>query len=197
VSTTPDPDAPEVANEPNTTQEAGASDDQQGGDWLTIGGTVVQVPSQETTIAGGLAAVVAAVTLLALGGPVGGLAGVAVVATWYLIGPLFAFALGQVAVAAFAGGWPLTYLAVAEATVFAVLLAPDVASADRREYVPGILAWTLVVAATTYGAHLAWDSPLATAAVLVTGVALIAYGHHRYELVRTSAISADEDTLAP
>lgn len=136
---------------------------------------------------GGLAALAAAGVVGALAGPPGLAAGLALVGAWYALGPAYAFAAGQVAVAALLGGAALARLAAAQAAVFAVLVAPDVGDGRGRRLAAGTALGAAALGAAAALAQGAWDATWITAAVVVGGVAVAAYGLHRYELVATGA----------
>lgn len=148
----------------------------------------------DRSLPGGLAALLAAGALVALGGPLGAGAGVALVTCWYLLGPVYAFAVGQVAVVALAGDWPLRYVAGAELAVLAVLVAPDLATARGRRLAAGTVAGIGVLGGGAFVAQLTWETTWATAVVLVGVVALASYGLHRYELVATGGAERPVDS---
>lgn len=146
----------------------------------------------DRTRLGGLAAVLAAGIPTALGGPVGAVAGVALVACWYVLGPVYAFAVGTVAVAALSPAWPLEATAGGLGAAFAVLLAPDLASARGRRLAAGTLLGAGTLGAVAAASQLAWGTTWATAVVLVGPLALAGYALHRYELVATGALSHEQ-----
>jgi hypothetical protein len=142
------------------------------------------------SVPGGLAALAVAVVLAVLAGPPGAVAGAVVLASWYVLGSLYAFAVGQVAVVAFVGDWPVVYLAMSEAAAFAVLVAPDVATARGRRLAVGTVLVSGLVGIVAYGAMVTWEMTWVTAVVLLGVAGVVVYGLHRYELVATGAVDA-------
>lgn len=137
----------------------------------------------DRSILGGLAVLLAAGVLGALGGPLGAAAGLALVACWYLLGPIYAVAVGQIAVVALARDWPLLYVAGAELAVLAVLVVPDVTSVRGRRLAASTVVGGGLLGLAAAGAQLTWETTWATAVVLVGVAAFASYGLHRYELV--------------
>ncbi|WP_135825295.1 hypothetical protein [Halorussus ruber] len=160
----------------------------------------------DRTKLGGASALLAAVALIGLteGRPlVAVLGGLAVVASWLLLAPTSAFALGHVALAAvlpanaLASGVPLELLAV-EVGLVGMLLA----SATRRGVDAGgsvALAVGVVLAWTFGGGALAWIAArsgldLWLAGALVVGASgLAAYGLHRYQLVSLGLVGETDE----
>jgi hypothetical protein len=138
---------------------------------------------------GGLASLVAAGTLVALAGPLGGVAGAALFACWYALGPTYAFAVGQVAIVALVNQYPLPYVIVAESAVFAVLLSPDLGSSRGRRLVGGTVLATVTLGGLAYGTLVAWGTLWATALVVLVAIALVTYTVHRYELVTNGGVA--------
>lgn len=148
--------------------------------------------STERSVPGGLAAVLAAGLLFVLGGPVGIAGGFALVAVWYALSSIHAFAVGQFAIVALAGDWPLSYTAGAELAVFAVLLASDVTTVRGRRLAAHTVVGTAALAGVAASVHAVWTETWATAVVVCTVLALVAYGLHRYERVATGAVMHEQ-----
>lgn len=142
----------------------------------------------ERTLPGGLATAGAGVALLAVGGPVGGVAALAALVCWYWLGPTYAFAVGQVGLVAVALDAPVPWLAGAQAAVLAVLVAPDLTSLRDAWLAAGTVAGTALLGGLAYLALVAWDELWAAAVVLLAAGALAGYGLHRYELVATGGV---------
>lgn len=130
-------------------------------------------------------------------GPLGVLAGLVTAVTWYGLGVPYALAAGHVVLAAAFGGGvaPLEFLLV-ELGFLAVLLAALVDDAGPRGTVAvGTLSAVGLVAV---GWAVGQAAPLWLAAGTVCGAfALVAYGLHRYELVRLGLVpdaEAETDT---
>lgn len=147
-------------------------------------------PRGKRTILGGVAAAVAAGAIAVVGGVPGILAGVALAACWYVLGPVYAFAVGQVAAVAVWDGRPLAVVAGLELAVLAVLVAPDLATRSRRRVALWSLAIAVALGGLAYGAQATWETTWATATVVLGVAALAAYGLHRYELLATGALDA-------
>ncbi|QCC60466.1 hypothetical protein NP511_00505 [Natrinema thermotolerans] len=128
----------------------------------------------------------------AVSGPIGLLAGLGTAAVGYRLGPPYALAVGHVAlVAVLPDGIEPVPFAIVEAAFLAVLLAP-VLRVDR----PRAIAGVAVVGAGAL-AGIAWlvadaHSTPAAAATLVAVLGVVAYGLHRYELVRLGLVPAHE-----
>jgi hypothetical protein len=148
---------------------------------------------RDRTLPGGIAAVVAAGGLVALGGPTGGLLGLAVLACWYGLGPAYAFATGQVALVAVAGDARLAVVAAAQVALFGVLVGPDLATRRGRRLAVGTVAVTLLLGGIGYAALVTWDSVAAAAVVLLGSAGLLSYGLYRYELVATGQVADEGD----
>lgn len=151
-----------------------------GRDWLTIAS---------------LAALVAAFGAVA--GPPGLLAGIATAAVGYLLGPPYALAFGHVALVAVVpnGIEPLSVVPV-EAAFVAVLLAPVRRTASPVRIALVAVASAIALAGTAWFVVDSQSVGLATATVLAL-VAFIAYGLHRYELVRLGLVPTDDDGPSP
>lgn len=141
---------------------------------------------------GGVTALLAVGALAVLGGPIGAGAGLALLAAWYVFGPLPAFAIGQVAVVALAGDWSVASIAAAQLAVFAMLVAPDLASPHGRRLAAATAAGATLLGAVTYGAQSGWETTWTSAVVLGGLVALAAYGLHRYELLATGGLIREQ-----
>lgn len=139
----------------------------------------------DRTSIGGAAAVLAGGVLVVLDGTPGAVAALALVGCWYVLGPVYAVAVGQVAVAALAGNWSLPVLAGAELAVLAVLVAPDLANAGGRRLAGGTVVGAAILAGIAYGAQGTWETTWATVVVLAFVTAFAAYTFHRYERVAT------------
>lgn len=151
-----------------------------GRDWLTIAS---------------LAALVAAFGVVA--GPLGLLAGIATAAVGYLLGPPYALAFGHVALVAVVpnGIEPLSVVPL-EAAFVAVLLAPVRRTASPVRIALVAVASAIALAGTAWVVVDSQSVGLAAATVLAL-VAFIAYGLHRYELVRLGLVPTDDDGTSP
>lgn len=151
--------------------------------WLTRG------PDAARSLAGGAAAILAAVALVAIGGSLGVVAGLAVVGTWYALGPLYAFTIGTVAVVALAGQAPTTELAGPTLAVFGILIAPDLTTPRGRRLAAGTVLGTALLGGLAVGTFALWDTIWITAGLLTAVGAVVAYVLHRYDLIVTGVVS--------
>lgn len=155
--------------------------------WLSLG------PAAERSLAGGAAAVIAAVALVGIGGPLGVLAGLAVVGIWYAFGHRYAFTIGTVAVVAVAGQAPTTERATGMLAVFALLIAPDLTTPRGRRLAAGTVLGTALLGGLAVGTLALWDTIWITAGLLIAVGALVAYVLHRYDLIVTGVVSGVGD----
>jgi hypothetical protein len=132
---------------------------------------------------GGAGLVVVAAAFVLLAGAPGVAAAAAVVVCWVVFPATYAFALGNVALAALVGESAVLEIALVEVALVGLLVAP--AGRLGRPARPVAIA----VVAVAAGGALAWATsrgaiglPLAALAV-VAGTALGGYGLHRYQLV--------------
>ncbi|MDQ2052623.1 hypothetical protein RBH26_19375 [Natronolimnohabitans sp. A-GB9] len=142
--------------------------------------------------------VVALMVLTALcalaAGPIGLLAGLASAVAWYALGVPYAIAVGHIVLAPVAVGGtdPMTVLLV-ELGYLAVVIAPVVDVREPRR--TGAVAVTSAAGFVGVGWVAAHRLSLWLAAVVVClAVGLVAYGLHRYELVRLGLVSDDRST---
>lgn len=154
---------------------------------------------RERTRVGAAAVLVAGLGLVAAAGLSGVAAAAVLGIAWLLLAPTYAFAVGQVAVVAFAaGGGPfgaaagllggassveVVGIVIAEVGLFGLLLAPATALANPRGPVALAVGWALG------GGALAWISaesglaPWLAGLVLLGATGLAAYVLHRYQIV--------------
>lgn len=143
----------------------------------------------DRTAVGGLGALGAAGGLALAAGPLGGGAGLAVLALWALTPGVFVAGLAGVLLAALApdAGLPALTLVVAGSIVV-------LAGSIRDDRVPTLVATgvgTLVLAGLVRSAD-GWADGLWPAALALLGiVAVAAYGGHRYELVRLGLVEGE------
>jgi hypothetical protein len=153
----------------STTDRSGLSDRSRLADRSRLGGAGVLVAAGAFVLFAGAPGIAAAAILLTV---------------WYAFPATYAFALGNVALAALVGSGNPVQLAIAEAGLLGVLLAP----AGRLD-APGR---PVVIAASgaAVGAALAWAVDQGTVGLTAAGVAVVAatglggYGLHRYQLVK-------------
>lgn len=162
----------------------------------------VEVPSgTERTRLGDAAATVVAVAFIAIAGPPGLVTAVAVLGCWLLLGPSYAFALGQLGVASLLSDASVLELAAVEVGLVGVVLA---AAAEVNQYQRGLaasesgsgvassfavgpvllaLAWLLASGAIAWAADRALVRLSVAGLSLVAATGLVAYGLHRHHLV--------------
>ncbi|UPV76650.1 hypothetical protein M0R89_19150 (plasmid) [Halorussus limi] len=143
--------------------------------------------ADRSRLGGASVLVVAGAFVLSAGAP-GIAAAAAVLAVWFALPATYAFALGNVALAALVGSGDVVQLAVAEAGLLGVLLAP--AGALDRPGRPVAIA----VGGAAAGAALAWAASRGAVGLWVAGLAIVAatglggYGLHRYQLVELDSV---------
>lgn len=154
---------------------------------------------------GGAGVLVVTAALVVFGDLPGLLAAVIVAGGWFLLANTYAFALGQVALVSVFSGGPVAF-AAAQAGVLAVLFAPlatgvgpGPADDDRKldaDASPELVV--LTAAGLLGGGAAAWAGqqslvglPVA-GLLLVGGLALAAYGLHRYQLVALGLVDDSE-----
>jgi len=155
-----------------------------------LGAMVVPEAASAPRWSGGLSALlVAAGSVLALG-PLGALAGAAVVGCWYAYSTEAAFALGVLLLAV--AGTPSVGFALAAVGLLGVLLSPLLAAEGSFRALMAFfvfLASCLAVAWLAFAwAGAAWAGALG----LAVWVACVAYGLHRYSLLATGLLDSTE-----
>lgn len=139
---------------------------------------------------GGVAAVLSAVGI-ALGGGLGAVAGSALlVAAWLLVDRVYAFALGQVLFVAIMPDPTPLQLAVVQAGLFGLLVAPglrDVPSRTLGAFAVSSAGLIGVVAGVRDVTGQLWPAVVALGAT----VTLCGYVLHRYQLVTLDLVEAD------
>ncbi|WP_227379417.1 hypothetical protein [Haladaptatus halobius] len=136
-----------------------------------------------TTIGGG-GAFAAALALAAFHGSPGLAAGAALLAAWYVLAPMYAFAFGHVVLGAlFPDGIGAVQFAIVELGLLGVLIEPAIRF-DRRRLLTGLVGGCfLLLGALVWATH-RWSGVTWHAALVLVGtVALFAYGIHRYDSV--------------
>ncbi|WP_128478743.1 hypothetical protein [Halorussus pelagicus] len=142
---------------------------------------------------GGASVLLAAGAFVLFAGAPGIAAAAALLAVWVALPATYAFALGNVALAALVGSGSLVELAVVEACLLGVLLAPA-----GRLAAPGR---PVVVAAggAAAGAALAWATSQGALGLGTAGLAVVAatglggYGLHRYQLVTLDSAGGGDE----
>ena len=144
-----------------------------------------------------VALVVCTIALGLVVGPAGVLAGLVTAAVWYGLGVPYALAAGHVVLVA------ATPDRLAPSTIVLVELAflPLLVASVRRTPAPLVAGGVVLGAGAGLGA-LAWASyasrgPWIAALVLLGTIALVAYGVHRYELVRLGLVTEVGDEHPP
>ncbi len=150
-------------------------------------------PNDDRSRLGGASILVAAGAFVLLGGAPGVAAAAALVAVWFLLPATYAFALGNVALAALVGSSNLVALAVVEAGLFGVLLAPA-GYLDRPGRPVAIAAGGAAV-----GVALAWAASRGTLGLPLAGLGVIAatglggYGLHRSQLAALDPVGDERE----
>lgn len=161
---------------------------------------------------GGVGVLTVTAVLVVFGSLQGLLAAVVVAGGWFLLANTYAFALGQVALVSALPGDPVAF-AVAQAGLLAVLfgplaegVGPWVADDRGRDAAESRELAALTAVGLLAGGVAAWvgqQSPVGlpvTGLLLVGGLALAAYGLHRYQLVALGLVGepeADDDSAGP
>lgn len=141
-------------------------------------------------------AVGAAGALTWVGGHVGFLGGVALVAALLAATPRYAFAVGQLALAAATGGTTPDpgVLVIVEALLFGVLVTPGADRPFDPRLAAGTCATTGGLCAVAWASLRAWDATWIAAGVILAVAGLAGYGVHRYELVALGNVPASGAT---
>lgn len=132
---------------------------------------------------GGASVLLAASAFVLFAGALGITAAAVLLVVWYALPATYAFALGNVALAALVGSGNPIQLAVVEVGLLGVLLAPA-----GRLKAPG-RPIVIAVLGVAIGTGLAWAVSRGLLSFSVAGVAVVAmtglggYGLHRYQLV--------------
>lgn len=145
------------------------------------------VPLDREHIGGVAALLVVTAALGYVAGPLGVVAGLAVALVWWYLSTPYAIAAGHLAlVAVTAGDFSLGFL-LAEAG-FALLVASDATNRRTGAVAIGLFSGLVLL---TQGLYTTTDELWLTAGGLTLAVAVLAYGLHRYELVRMGLVEAD------
>lgn len=136
-----------------------------------------------SSLLSGVGVVATLVGFALVGGPPGLVVAGIVVTTRYLVGRVYGFAVGQLALATLAGSPTPASLVIAELGLFAFLAAALAEpGSPYRNGASFVIA--VVVVSGTAGAVMAWTGSTAAAALaVITVVAVLSYVLHRYELV--------------
>lgn len=139
------------------------------------------------TLTTALAATTILITLTAAAGIEGALAGLLTAAALTLLPPVYAFAIGQVAVGVLAPSRLPELLASpellgAEAALILGLWS-DLTAGTERESVPLLLGGTLGLGIVGLGVYWETESLWLTGGVLTASIVTLAYAIHRYTLV--------------
>jgi hypothetical protein len=155
---------------------------------LTAGATAEEVDTARWV--GALSVLlVAAGSILALG-PLGALAGAAVVSCWYASSPETTFALGALLLTIV--GTPSTGIALAGLGLLGVLLSPLFRVEEPRRALTVFVAF-LAICLVVAGLGLAWVGTAWGGALgLAIWVACVAYGLHRYSLLATGVLGSTD-----
>lgn len=146
---------------------------------------------EDRSVAGAAGALLAAGALAVTAGPLGVTVGVALLGAWAVFSVPYVLALGHLGLAVlFPDGPTLQALALVESGFLLVLGGPFLRrGADLRVAVAPFVAAAVLFGAVAAG--LRWlDSTAAAALVLAIVAGLLAYGLHRYELVRLGLVEA-------
>lgn len=124
-----------------------------------------------------------------VGGHVGFLGGIALVAAQLATTPRYAFAVGHLALVAATGGAipdPLV-LGIVEALLFGVLLTPGPGRRFDGRFAVGTAATTAGLSALAWASLRARDATWIAAGVVLAVAGLVGYGVHRYEVAALGA----------
>ncbi|WP_440771927.1 hypothetical protein [Natronorubrum sp. DTA28] len=150
----------------------------------------------ERTWSGGIAVILLAVTVAAIAGPIGALAGLAIAATWYGFGTPYAIAASTVLLI---GLFPdrIDVFSFVLGTAAMIVLILSEAARTRQRIRTGVVAIVsiAVLGGVGWGALEAWSLWIAATATLVV-LAFLSYGLHRYELVVLGLVSDDRSSGA-
>lgn len=146
----------------------------------------------DPTWLGGLGVFITTVTLGATAGPVGIFAGGALALCWYRFPTVYAFALGHVVLAALLSKTaPLTAFAPAEAGLFVMLVGPAARDESSLRTVATTAACFFGLLAIAWAVRSSTGDLWLAAMALLGSMALLAYGIHRYELVRFGLVEVE------
>lgn len=161
---------------------------------MTSNETTTQSVSEFTDVTwlGALGALVTTATLGVAVGPVGVLAGGALALCWYRFPTVYAFALGHVAMAALVPKTaPLAVFAPVEVGLFLVLVGPAALDESRSRTVATTAGCFLGLLTVAWVARSSTDALWLTASAILGTTALLAYGVHRYGLVRFGLVEVE------
>lgn len=144
---------------------------------------------RDVSLPEGVALVAVAVAFTYVGGLVGGALGVALVGARRLASPVTVYALGHVLGLVIAETPTLQEVAVLEAPLVLALLAAGVDREAPDAFAPAMVVAVVGLALVAAGGLTTFDSLWQTAALGTLVVGLVAYGLHRYELVRLGLVS--------
>lgn len=144
------------------------------------------------TIAAGIGYVAIGVTFILLGGLQGGIAASGTILIGLLTSPLLAFLVGHVLLLLILPSFPLVSLVIVETGLGVLLVAAAVegSSQSRQATTTGVIFLALsgiLISASTIIEALVWRTFL-----LLSILAVCAYGIHRYELVQLNLVTEGE-----
>ncbi|WP_435156834.1 hypothetical protein [Haladaptatus sp. DFWS20] len=129
-------------------------------------------------------ALVVGLTLTAFHGLVGLVAGVAILITWYVLAPVFAFAFSHIVLGAvYPNGIDMVQVAIIEAGFLGLLVESALRFESPRRLVTLFGGFFVALGLLVGGSYYLSGDTWLVALVLTGAVALLVYGIHRYDIV--------------